>query len=37
MKYPALRFEIGIQIHLQWIDSYWWQFQGDNEAKVLVL
>ncbi len=27
-KYPALRFEIGIQIHLQWIDSYWWQYHG---------
>lgn len=25
-KYPALRFEIGIQIHLQWIDSYWLQY-----------
>ncbi|MCC3409860.1 MAG: hypothetical protein JGK17_30835, partial [Microcoleus sp. PH2017_10_PVI_O_A] len=25
-KYPALRFEIGLQIHLQWIDSYWWQY-----------
>jgi hypothetical protein len=27
-KYPALRFEIGIQIHLQWIDSYWWQYHS---------
>lgn len=26
-KYPALRFEIGIQIHLQPIDSYWFQYQ----------
>jgi hypothetical protein len=26
--YPALRFEIGIQIHLQWIDSYWWQYHS---------
>jgi len=25
-KYPNLKFEIGIQIHLQWIDSYWWQY-----------
>lgn len=25
-KYPGLRFEIGIQIHLQWVDSYWWQY-----------
>ena len=28
LKYPALRFEIGIQIHLQWIDSYWWQYHS---------
>jgi hypothetical protein len=27
-KYPALRFEIGIHIHLQWIDSYWWQYHS---------
>jgi len=27
-KYPNLKFEIGIQIHLQWIDSYWWQYHG---------
>jgi hypothetical protein len=27
-KYPALRFEIGIQIHLQWIDSYWGQYHS---------
>jgi hypothetical protein len=27
-KYPTLKFEIGIQIHLQWIDSYWWQYHG---------
>jgi hypothetical protein len=27
-KHPSLRFEIGIQIHLQWIDSYWWQYHG---------
>jgi hypothetical protein len=27
-KYPALRFEIGVQIHLQWIDSYWWQYHS---------
>jgi hypothetical protein len=27
-KYPGLRFEIGIQIHLQWIDSYWWQYHS---------
>jgi hypothetical protein len=27
-KHPALKFEIGIQIHLQWIDSYWWQYHG---------
>lgn len=26
-KYPALRFEIGLQIHLQTIDSYWLQYQ----------
>lgn len=26
-KYPALRFEIGIQIHLQSIDTYWLQYQ----------
>ena len=25
-KYPNLKFEIGIQVHLQWIDSYWWQY-----------
>jgi hypothetical protein len=25
-KHPALEFEIGIQIHLQWIDSYWWHY-----------
>jgi len=25
-KYPGLKFEIGIQIHLQWIDSYWYQY-----------
>jgi len=27
-KHPALRFEIGIQIHLQWVDSYWWKYHG---------
>jgi hypothetical protein len=27
-KHPSLKFEIGIQIHLQWIDSYWWQYHG---------
>jgi hypothetical protein len=27
-KHPGLKFEIGIQIHLQWIDSYWWQYHG---------
>ena len=27
-KHPALKFEIGIQIHLQWVDSYWWQYHG---------
>lgn len=27
-KYPSLKFEIGIQIHLQLIDSYWWQYHG---------
>jgi len=27
-KHPRLRFEIGVQIHLQWIDSYWWQYHG---------
>jgi hypothetical protein len=27
-KHPRLRFEIGIQIHLQWVDSYWWQYHG---------
>jgi hypothetical protein len=27
-QYPALRFEIGIHIHLQWIDSYWWQYHS---------
>lgn len=27
-KHPALRFEIGVQIHLQWVDSYWWQYHG---------
>jgi len=26
-KHPALKFEIGIQMHLQWIDAYWWQYQ----------
>ncbi|TAG96161.1 MAG: hypothetical protein EAZ09_06750 [Oscillatoriales cyanobacterium] len=26
-KYPALRFEIGLQIHLQTFDSYWFQYQ----------
>lgn len=26
-KYPALHFEIGVQIHLQSIDSYWFQYQ----------
>ena len=25
-QYPYLNFEIGIQIHLQWVDSYWWQY-----------
>jgi hypothetical protein len=28
VKHPGLRFEIGIQIHLQWIDSYWWQYHS---------
>src|SRR4028118_2326115 len=27
-KHPALRFEIGLQVHLQWIDAYWWQYHG---------
>jgi hypothetical protein len=27
-KHPALRFEIGLQVHLQWIDSYWWGYHG---------
>ena len=27
-KHPALRFEIGLQVHLQWIDVYWWQYHG---------
>src|SRR6476661_2314348 len=27
-KHPGLRFEIGIQIHLQWVDSYWWQYHS---------
>ena len=27
-KHPTMRFEIGLQIHLQWIDSYWWQYHG---------
>ena len=27
-KYSTLKFEIGIQIHLQGIDSYWWQYHG---------
>jgi hypothetical protein len=27
-QYPHLKFELGIQIHLQWIDSYWWQYHG---------
>jgi hypothetical protein len=27
-KHPALHFEIGLQIHLQWIDAYWWQYHG---------
>jgi hypothetical protein len=27
-KHPRLRFEIGIQIHLQWVDSYWYQYHG---------
>jgi len=27
-KHPALKFEIGIQIHLQWVDSYWWEYHG---------
>ncbi len=26
-KHPQLRFEIGIQVHLQWIDNYWFQYQ----------
>lgn len=26
-KYPALRFEIGLQIHLQWVDSYWVEYR----------
>ncbi len=26
-KYPALRFEIGLQVHLQTTDSYWFQYQ----------
>lgn len=26
-EYPALRFEIGVQIHLQPIDSYWSQYR----------
>lgn len=25
-KHPGLRFEIGLQVHLQWIDPYWWQY-----------
>jgi len=25
-KHPNLRFEIGLQVHLQWIDAYWWQY-----------
>ena len=27
-KHPGLRFEIGLQVHLQWIDAYWWQYHG---------
>jgi hypothetical protein len=27
-KHPGLHFEIGLQVHLQWIDSYWWQYHG---------
>lgn len=27
-EHPHLKFEVGIQIHLQWIDSYWWQYHG---------
>jgi hypothetical protein len=27
-KHPALNFEIGLQVHLQWIDSYWWEYHG---------
>lgn len=27
-KHPGLRFEIGLQIHLQWVDSYWWQYHS---------
>jgi hypothetical protein len=27
-KHSGLRFEIGLQVHLQWIDSYWWQYHG---------
>jgi hypothetical protein len=27
-EHSHLKFEIGIQIHLQWIDSYWWQYHG---------
>jgi len=27
-EHPHLKFEIGVQIHLQWVDSYWWQYHG---------
>ena len=27
-KHPNLRFEIGLQVHLQWIDAYWWQYHN---------
>ncbi|MEG3842936.1 hypothetical protein [Microcoleus sp. herbarium14] len=27
-KHPQLRFEIGVQIHLQWLDNYWYQYHG---------
>jgi hypothetical protein len=27
-KHPDLKFEVGIQIHLQWLDNYWVQYHG---------
>jgi hypothetical protein len=27
VKYPTLHFEIGLQVHLQTVDSYWFEYQ----------